>query len=399
MTFKHTKFEDSATMRSLIKVAAEKGWVKPEPLQKTASVQEDLTPTANLTENVMKLCAGLRQSGMDKFARELEDKFVAYKKVATSLYDVSGEKGEDLIHAAHPKGGHKMNDLAGDVLVETILENRLKMLEMINKKPTGKLASHSSILHAVKIVLAEDTVESLEAKVKSNINAAFAKFNKVREYANKDLTFSLGTGAFDDDLFKNPTIDEINSTIKSVSRKIWGLKPGWSGGVTEDTWSIIQPMIPQINGYLSAAMEAKKKANAIRAGVLEKEDPLAGAGSGAGDKKDDKPLPPPPPHWKNLPDGRSIMSPLYNNFKKIKSLKGILSNLKAIGGIANNKDATGWIDEEIGVLDGIDKRYTAVEWNDNAADLNGAMQGEIAAEEKDINAFKSQWAPAPAPVS
>lgn len=174
MTFKHTKFEDSPTMRSLIKVAAEKGWVKSEPIEKTASVQEDVSPTENLTENIIKLCAGLRKSGMNKVADELETKFVAYKQ-ANTMYDVHNEKGEDLVDAAHPKGGHKMENVEGDALVETILEKHLKMLDVVNKKPSGKLASHQDILNAVKVVLGEESSATLAGL----IGQAQAKYDEL----------------------------------------------------------------------------------------------------------------------------------------------------------------------------------------------------------------------------
>jgi hypothetical protein len=168
MTFKHSKFEDSPTMRSLIKVAADKGWVKPEPIEKTASIQEDLSPTGNLTINVLKLCAGLRKSGMYKAADEIENKFVAYKQ-ANTMYDVHGEEGKDLIDAAHPKGGHKMENVEGDAFIETILEKQLKILDVVNKKPSGKLASHNSILSAVRVVLGQDALAAQKAKYKEMV--------------------------------------------------------------------------------------------------------------------------------------------------------------------------------------------------------------------------------------
>ena len=57
MSFKHVKFEDSPIMRSLEKVARERGLVKPEPpLQKSPALAKkaDLTPTANLMENIFQ---------------------------------------------------------------------------------------------------------------------------------------------------------------------------------------------------------------------------------------------------------------------------------------------------------------------------------------------------------
>ena len=57
MTFKHTKFEDSAIMRSFEKLSLEKGLVKNDLLKKIASRQPklDLSPGDNLVENLLKL--------------------------------------------------------------------------------------------------------------------------------------------------------------------------------------------------------------------------------------------------------------------------------------------------------------------------------------------------------
>src|ERR1700677_2692113 len=108
MTYKHTDFNSSPIMRSLQKVAQEKGMIKPEqPFNKMAAIKKiDLTPTTSLMDNVLKLCAGLRERGFDKQANELEINLVNYK-MAQTLYETSPEKGEDVIHAAHPKGSHK----------------------------------------------------------------------------------------------------------------------------------------------------------------------------------------------------------------------------------------------------------------------------------------------------
>lgn len=164
MTFKHVKFGDSVTMRSLEKVAQEKGWIKNDPIYKTASLGPDLNPSINFMENVIKLCSGLRHSGFDKYADELEATFIVYKQ-ADKSYDVSNEKGEDLIDAAHPDGGHQMEGVEGDAFVETILEKHLKMLDVTNKEPKAKLSNAKDILSVVRVVLAQDSNSLIAAKV------------------------------------------------------------------------------------------------------------------------------------------------------------------------------------------------------------------------------------------
>jgi len=158
MTFKHVKFQDSAVMRSLEKVAREKGLVKEQDLVKTASITKkaDLTPSSTLTANLIKLSVGLREAGFDKYADEVETKFMAFKQ-ADTLYQTSKEKGEDLVEEAHPKGSHKLEGVDADEAVfETILDQHLQNIKMIDKMPTGKLASSAEIVNAVKMVLGQD---------------------------------------------------------------------------------------------------------------------------------------------------------------------------------------------------------------------------------------------------
>ena len=158
MTFKHVKFEDSVVMRSLEKLAKEKGLVKPEKITKTAAVKTDLTATANLMQNILNLCAGLRQSGFTKHANELEEKFMVYKQAQT-LYETTKETGEDLVESAHSKGSHKLEDVDSDEAVfETIVDQHMKHLKMIEKAPTGKLASARNVIDAVKVVLGEEAL-------------------------------------------------------------------------------------------------------------------------------------------------------------------------------------------------------------------------------------------------
>src|SRR5258708_5643973 len=154
MTYKHVKFEDSSTMRSLTKLAQDKGWIKEEPVVKTASPVLDLQPSDNLLENLLKLCQGLRTSGFEKQAEELESKFVIYKQAQTNLYNVGGEEGEDLVHAAHPKGSHKLENVdSTEATFEDILDQHMKGVEVATKAPHGKLASSEDIVNAVKVAL------------------------------------------------------------------------------------------------------------------------------------------------------------------------------------------------------------------------------------------------------
>lgn len=158
MTYKNIKFEDSAVMRSLERVAVEKGLVKPDILKKEASAKPEEAPHT-LSEKILKLCEGLREQGFQKYADEVEVKFLMFKKAENSLYDITKEEGKDLIEFAHPDGGKKLDKGWSDLgTVETILEKQRKIQEVVNKKPTGKLAS-KNIINTIRIVLAQDAAE------------------------------------------------------------------------------------------------------------------------------------------------------------------------------------------------------------------------------------------------
>lgn len=156
MTFKHVKFEDSPVMRSLEKVAQQKGMIKADPIEKTAAVKKtttSLVPSTSLLDNVVRLCAGLRERGFQKQAADVEAHFAQYKQAQT-LYETHKEKGEDVIEFAHPEGSHKLENVDADEAVfEDILDQMSKTLEKVEKKPTGKLTESQKAIEAVKVIL------------------------------------------------------------------------------------------------------------------------------------------------------------------------------------------------------------------------------------------------------
>lgn len=155
MTFKHLKFAESSTMQAFEKMAKDKGLVKSEEITvKKASKSLDLNPSGNLLQNILKLSAGLRVQGFHKQANDLERKFLTFKQAST-LYETSKETGDDLVHQAHPEGSHTIKDVEGDAVIETIVDAKKKIEEIVNKNPKGKLTNASTIFDMVKSVLAQ----------------------------------------------------------------------------------------------------------------------------------------------------------------------------------------------------------------------------------------------------
>ncbi len=102
-------------------------------------------PTSNSLDNkIVSLCSRLKEQGFSKYAENIEERFMLFKNAgATHLYRAHDEDGKDLIEFAHPEGDVKMDEEASDGLsdVETILSRHLKMVKVIQKEPTGKLAA------------------------------------------------------------------------------------------------------------------------------------------------------------------------------------------------------------------------------------------------------------------
>ncbi len=266
MTFKHLKFEDSPVMRSLEKVAIEKGLVSPQFMIKQAEKKSDFSVSINLSENIIKLCNGLRSCGLEAKADELEKNYLDYKKAQT-LYETSKETGEDLVHSAHPKGSHKLEGVEGDSIIETIIDQHLQHLRMIEKKPTGKLST-ASIIDKVKIILAQDA--TLESQLLANMSKLVNIMQRLRLHAENEISMagSFGWNVYQEKIntaASNPTIDNINTAKSYFNRLYSRLEPGLIQGVSEDTWSVIKPLFGSANSIIEKSLVLRQKINEERA--------------------------------------------------------------------------------------------------------------------------------------
>lgn len=288
MTFKHVKFEDSVVMRSLERLAKEQGLVKSEPISKTAS--KKIAPSVNLTENVLTLCDGLRARGLNKQASELESKFLALKQAQT-LYETSSEKGEDLVDAAHPKGSHKLEDVDADEAVfETILDQHLKSLKMIEKTPNGKLASSRDVLRAVKIVLGQDAKQKLLDQIREQMNLVGRLIATLDSRTSADLTIGIsgilgqGYSSTIQNLSQNPTVDNIKKLQSVLGRLRFRIKPGLVSGLSQDKWDQVSPLLGQADNAAAKALELRTQYNQMVADEASKppEEPKKDEPQGGG---------------------------------------------------------------------------------------------------------------------
>lgn len=384
MTFKHVNFSDSVTMRSFEKVAREKGWIKNEQIKKEAVIA-DLSISFNLTENIIKLCNGLRTSGFHKYADEIEHKFMSYKK-AQSLYETSKETGEDLIDTAHPNGSHKLEGVdSAEAVIETIIDKHLAHVKLTEKQPTGKLASSKDILKAVKTVLAqEETTESLLGAIQSKLSSINSILKKLDIVTKDELTWSIGSQGYTSSvaaLATKPTVDNIKKIQEWLNKLHTRLDPtSWLhyttlgvSGLSEDSWSQVQSMLSVAQTAAQQALEYR-----IRYNMLIAEQRLA------------PPASPPAQLDEVKLEGGTALTPLL---RQVHALKNKVSAWSAIGTIANNPTLMQWVKSEIAALDGIITRYSEVEdqHTDQAVSLLPALQKEVSAETNDIGVFETKY--------
>lgn len=138
---------------------------------------------SSLTMVLLKLCNKLRVEGFNKYADSIENKFVSYKAAGVHLYKVHKETGEDLIDTAHPEGDNKIvsdvSDNNGDV--ETITSRHKKIVDIVQKQPTGKLASY---INQCKIALAQTYVDDLYGQAATILNSYSRYFSIISDKVN-----------------------------------------------------------------------------------------------------------------------------------------------------------------------------------------------------------------------
>lgn len=384
MTFKHVKFEDSPTMRALEKVAKEKGLVKPETLQKQAAVSKtaDYTPSNDLLENILKLCSGLRAQGLKEVAAELETKFLNYKQAQT-LYETSTEKGEDLINAAHPKGSHKLENVDGDeAVVENVLDIHDKLLEMVNKKPTGKLSNAKQIIKEVKRVLAQQqSAQSLLQAASDLVNQAITIAGKGGGLSDSTFNWASARAKLisgiaakgEHDLTINDATDAEDAT-NAIARNLHPnllhnyLPEFLNKGISsDDVWDKIEKLLND------AVQKIKSAATVIKSSALTGNDET---GTGA--------------LTYQLKEVTPEQTPLSSLYTRIGTIRQKLQSYKLIGSISRNANAVEWINTEIKELDNLVNRMKQIP-ESMEVEMSKRIEPEIIDLEADVADFTSQW--------
>lgn len=212
MTLKHIDFFDSPVMRELARQALKKGTIEPDMQEiiKNASFKKDsYAPTGDVFRDMVLLATGLRDKGYVEEAESLENKILVYKKAA--------DEYNSELSAAHPEGDVEICDASnglGDV--ETLESQHQKMVEVVNKKPNGKLAAvFSSVEKALDLTKKAQTPQNRDPKA-APVPAAGGGL----ENDSAEEVFS-GQSAV-----RQNTVKEINALVKAEFGKISSILRG-----------------------------------------------------------------------------------------------------------------------------------------------------------------------------
>lgn len=187
-------FYDSPVMRELERQEIAKNGPD-KPIKKEAGVEPTdlLSKLANLSKN-------LRKSGRIEEANRLDNKVAIYVTAAdkgTHLYRTHDEEGEDLIEFAHPDGDVEICPSSGGYgKIETQIGQHKKMVDMVQKEPTGNYAT-ASILEDVAGVLGLRKKAEVDPTVNYNNNIAFVleNFSIAENWSDKPNFYFTGNFA------------------------------------------------------------------------------------------------------------------------------------------------------------------------------------------------------------
>lgn len=213
----------------------------------------------SLTATLLKLCNKLRAEGYNKYAESIENKFVNYKTAGVHLYQAHKETGEDLVDQAHPYGDNKIvpdvSDNNGDV--ETIVSRHKKIVDIVNKQPTGKLASY---VEQCKIALGQDIQEniaSLANAAKHNITQAYTMAEGIGGMSNSVFSLSYGRSAYINFMkmmnIQPITVSNLKDAEEALNYFESSMEPHYigNGGVDEEVWPKVKPFIDATRSNLN----------------------------------------------------------------------------------------------------------------------------------------------------
>lgn len=292
----------SEVYRELERQAVRKGEFNPTPGQQVKLAALEVTqkrqinqpinvsPTADLTQDVARLAFAMRRKGFVSQAEELEQKLVIYKQAECALYNVTPEKNSDFIQFGHRDGDVEIIEGAGELgTIETIESIADKILAVTRKQPTGKLPGKMAISELANIIknaqssdYLPDTgeevisgateatekeqiqkdVQEIVGKIKDSLKKIYSNFQQINDISFNDAmtTFLFGqSGKINvfNALSNNqyPALEQLGRRVKAT------YKGGEISPQTIENILISNPA--QANTYLQSIGVNQKIANKI----------------------------------------------------------------------------------------------------------------------------------------
>lgn len=408
MSFKHTKFDDSAVLRSLEKIAVDKKLIQLPVMTKSASqlvADKDLSPTGDFSHDIVKLCNELRKEGLHKHADEIESNYVAYKQAQT-LYEAFKETGEDIVHAAHPDGPFVFEDVVGKPKVLDILTRQMEIIKKVNKEPTGKLAYNRNYQN-LKLAFSSDTSlndhgsvtdarkQRLREEAKKKITEAKNIYKQLCDYTDPILNINIERPedlAFEDAI-STPTVANViklQSQVKDVESSITPSE--WLGGavtigVYKNKWDHAKSLLNDIYDLIgddqknSNLSEFKDTAYALlyRSERLKKSMRRRRPEDGGSTNE--------------IPStefpGVSGQSPeVEDEFRKIDTELDKMDAYKRTAKVSESTKASIIADKIINKFEEIKKRYTGVK---DFSSILSILQNEVATGQRTVKKFYEKY--------
>jgi peptidoglycan hydrolase-like protein with peptidoglycan-binding domain len=229
--FQNPKYQAPKAVAPTVPGPAPAGAIK-GPVREYLESADDATVASNVVNELVVLADTLENMGAIRAAMVVDKQIMEYKKAIDKLYDVTGETGEQLINSAHPGGGPIVAPAAEEGgKVETVVEEQKKIIDKINKTPTGKYAS--TILRLIATANRLDSEGEVEAA--KLVDKTIAELEGADPFVNRSATHGV-VGSEDDitSIVKSAQSEEFIrewGVIKNLFNKMYEEVTSFSAGI------------------------------------------------------------------------------------------------------------------------------------------------------------------------
>jgi hypothetical protein len=336
----------------------------------------------SLTATLLKLCNKLRAEGYNKYAESIENKFVNYKAAGVHLYQAHKETGEDLVDQAHPDGDNKIvsdvSDNNGDV--ETIVSKHKKIVDVVNKQPTGKLASY---VKQCKIALgqgmSQEDTDVLYNKAQGDLKEVMKLYSAMALKLGEDSDHNLNFFNMIQNTLNKKNVYNIQNIENFLNQALDGLKsdkePGFfSNSEEHTTWK--NEILPMFEIAYRYANDYKDVVNQIRSAETNAKT------LNTRQQYD--------PNLANKKNENNQSSQLANSFSKaMKRVQLLINRTKATKPV-NANEIIRWLNETNGKLDEVFKEFSANENKDDEK-ITKAYTNELNQLNSYLDAAQKKW--------